>query len=637
MVREWRPDVIAISNNYLANVPEVIELAEGGQGDPAGDVRLRGRPQRVVRRAGTCSITPRVRSTACSRGKGRCRVGALLEAVAERDARGLLEVPGIVTADGQGPAPSFLKSLEDLLPARDLLRHRRKYFIGVLDPCARSSSAGAVPGIARSAAPGRSTAGATGSRPPRRPPTSWRGSASPASSSSTTSRSSRREHGMAIGEADRPAGDPQAVLPGDPRRRAAAEQGGLPILEDARASSTCSSGIEAIDEDGLKRLPQAGDLSRNFEAIEFARSLGIMVAINIIADPAWDARQFEVIRQWCLEIPEIVNISVNTPYPGTETWLTESRRRDHARLSAVRHPARRAADPAPLARVLPASWSIRSRSSTASTWAGRRSSRWRGHPGRQPGSRADQHAQDAVEVQQRLRPPAPDQPTTSEPVRYEMAPPPAPKDVIDPKSIYVHPTAHNRARVLDEATQASSTRRAPRPSRQRKRGRGANATARFDEHNPLPVSFGVWYRASSPMGPTWTHDRVSTGCSAAFRPPPGAGRRGFTRGPKDRQFRRTSSCVRSPRPEPIPVEPAEHAVQFAQDWYDRLEFHAHRRMRELGIPEHRIGAYDIDFDFRHAAFHPKERTGGSSFPGTGSISTAGSSTLICSPQNSGQR
>ena len=69
------------------------------------------------------------------------------------------------------------------------------------------------------------------------------------------------------------------------------------------------------------------------------------------------------------------------------------------------------------------------------------------------------------------------------------------------------------------------------------------------------------------------------------------------------------------KPEPIPVEPAVHAVQFAQDWFDRLEFHARRRMRELGIPEHRIGAYDIDFNFRHAAFHPKERTGGSSSPG----------------------
>ena len=69
------------------------------------------------------------------------------------------------------------------------------------------------------------------------------------------------------------------------------------------------------------------------------------------------------------------------------------------------------------------------------------------------------------------------------------------------------------------------------------------------------------------------------------------------------------------RAEPIPADPADHAVQFAQDWYDRFDFHARRRMRELGIPESRIGAYDIDFDFRHAAFFPKERTGGENSPG----------------------
>jgi hopanoid C-3 methylase len=46
-----------------------------------------------------------------------------------------------------------------------------------------------------------------------------------------------------------------------------------------------------------------------------------------------------VVRQWCLEIPEIVNISVNTPYPGTETWRTEARRintRDY-RLYDIQH------------------------------------------------------------------------------------------------------------------------------------------------------------------------------------------------------------------------------------------------------------------------------------------------------------
>ena len=30
-------------------------------------------------------------------------------------------------------------------------------------------------------------------------------------------------------------------------------------------------------------------------------------------------------REWGLDVPEVVNLSVNTPYPGTESWFTEER------------------------------------------------------------------------------------------------------------------------------------------------------------------------------------------------------------------------------------------------------------------------------------------------------------------------
>ena len=98
-------------------------------------------------------------------------------------------------------------------------------------------------------------------------------------------------------------------------------------------------GLEAIDEEGLKRFRKRIGLDKNFEALEFARSLGISVAINIIADPSWDRGRFETVRQWCLSIPEVVNISVTTPYPGTEIWQTEQRRlttRDY-RLFDIQH------------------------------------------------------------------------------------------------------------------------------------------------------------------------------------------------------------------------------------------------------------------------------------------------------------
>ncbi|MGA8433634.1 MAG: radical SAM protein, partial [Methyloceanibacter sp.] len=98
-------------------------------------------------------------------------------------------------------------------------------------------------------------------------------------------------------------------------------------------------GIEAIDEEGLRKFRKRVSVSKNLEALEFARSLGIEVAINIIADPDWGEERFATIREWCMEVPEIVNISINTPYPGTESWLTEERHlctRDY-RLFDIQH------------------------------------------------------------------------------------------------------------------------------------------------------------------------------------------------------------------------------------------------------------------------------------------------------------
>src|SRR5260221_13836373 len=98
-------------------------------------------------------------------------------------------------------------------------------------------------------------------------------------------------------------------------------------------------GLEAIDEDGIKKYRKRVPLGRNFEALEFARSLGVHVAINLVADPDWDHERFRIVREWCLEQPEIINISVNTPYPATESWLTEEHRlqtRDY-RLFDIQH------------------------------------------------------------------------------------------------------------------------------------------------------------------------------------------------------------------------------------------------------------------------------------------------------------
>lgn len=64
----------------------------------------------------------------------RAVVPDLLMAI-EHDRTAITRVPAWCRPSAR-PPPRFVESLDAIGPARDLLRHRRKYFIGVLDPCA---------------------------------------------------------------------------------------------------------------------------------------------------------------------------------------------------------------------------------------------------------------------------------------------------------------------------------------------------------------------------------------------------------------------------------------------------------------------------------------------------------------------
>lgn len=210
-------------------------------------------------------------------------------------------------------------------------------------------------------------------------------------------------------------------------------------------------GIEAIDEEGLRKHRKRISLGKNFEALEFARSLGITVAINLIADPDWDKARFEVIRQWCLEIPEIVNISVNTPYPGTETWLTESRKiqsRDY-RLFDIQHAVLPTTLPLPeFYKELVKTQQILNKKhlgwmalrSTAKIAAGHLlrgqtnfvKMLWKFNSVYNPALQLADHHQ---------------------PVTYEMALPPAPQQTVNHGLLYIHQAKGRQGRHIDDSTE----------------------------------------------------------------------------------------------------------------------------------------------------------------------------------------
>jgi hopanoid C-3 methylase len=336
LLKRWQPDVIAFSVNYLANVPEILDLARNTRALlPDVFICIGGHsvsfiPEEILQHAAgavDCVLT----------GEGETAITGLLDGLAQGQPN-LKNVPGCVTLDHRGPPPAFVHSLDDLLPARDLVQHRQKYFIGQLDPAASIEFSRGCPWDCVFCSAWTFYGRNYRVKTPERAVEELARIREPGIFIVDDVAFIQAEHGMQLGE---------AIARRGIRKRYYLETRGDVLLRNKEVFqlwkrlglNTMFLGLEAIDDEGLKRYRKRVSLSKNFEALEFARSLDLSVAVNIIADPGWDRERFKVVRDWCLEIPEVVNISINTPYPGTETWHTESRRlttRDY-RLFDIQH------------------------------------------------------------------------------------------------------------------------------------------------------------------------------------------------------------------------------------------------------------------------------------------------------------
>jgi len=335
LVREWRPQVIAFSCNYLANVPEIVDLAKAAKTIvPNTIICVGGHSASFVADA---IIEHGAGAVDCVlRGEGEAGLPPLLCAI--ESGADLAGAPGVVTAAGSGPPPGFVQSLDDLLPARDLLRHRRKYFLGILDPCASIEFSRGCPWDCSFCSAWTFYGRSYRLLSPERVIEDLRRIREPGIFIVDDVAFIHERHGMEIADAVATAGI---------KKRYYLETRGDVLLRNKEVFRLWRRlglayiflGLEAIDEEGLRKYRKRVPLGRNFEALEFARSLGLHVAINLIADPDWDRERFRILREWCLEQPEIINISVNTPYPGTDSWVTEERRlatRDY-RLFDIQH------------------------------------------------------------------------------------------------------------------------------------------------------------------------------------------------------------------------------------------------------------------------------------------------------------
>src|SRR3954451_5170129 len=223
-------------------------------------------------------------------------------------------MPGVVTLEGSGPAPLMLENLDRFPPARDLTRKRSKYFIGVLDPCASAELTRGCP---------------------------W--DCSFCSAWTFYGRSYRKASPQAAGEEMASIREPNVFIVDDVafirpehghgiaaelerrkiRKRYYLETRSDVLLRNEEVFQRWTRlglrymflGMKAIDAEGLDLYRKRVSPDDNFRVLEAARRLGINVAINLIVDPAWDAGRCRAIREFALAVPEIVHLTVMTPYP----------------------------------------------------------------------------------------------------------------------------------------------------------------------------------------------------------------------------------------------------------------------------------------------------------------------------------
>lgn len=316
---DFHPQAVGFSLNYLANVPEVIDLAKA--------IKARNRDCFVFTGGHSGSF---IAEELLEHGEGA--IDCVLRGEGELGATHLLaalpgdvsQVPGAVTRHGRGPAPLMLDNLDRFQPARDLLRRRRRYFIGELDPCASIEFTRGCPWDCSFCSAwtfyGRTYRVST----PEAVVAELESVREPNVFIVDDVAFIHPEHGMAIGEGIEKRGIQKRYYL-ETRADVLCKNREVFALWRRLGLQYLFLGLEAIDEEGLKAHRKRVSLGVNSEALEIAREIGVKVAINLIVDPDWDEQRFDIVREWAASIPEIVHLTVATPYPGTELWHTEER------------------------------------------------------------------------------------------------------------------------------------------------------------------------------------------------------------------------------------------------------------------------------------------------------------------------
>jgi hopanoid C-3 methylase len=317
-IQRFSPDAVGFSVNYLANVPEVIDLAKLVRRTlPKAFIFCGGHSISFI--ASEVLAHGEGAIDAIVVGEGELIVPRMLERIPNIDA-----MPGIATINGPGPRAKTLADINAIRPARHLTRRRRKYFIGELDPCASIEFSRGCPWDCSFCSAwtfyGRSYRKAD----PALCAEEMKYIREPNVFIVDDVAFVHAEHGMAIADEIEKRGI---------RKRYYLETRCDVLIRNQAVFARWAKlglaymflGLESLDAEQLKTFRKRITPNQNFQALDIARRLGINVAINLITDPSWSREQFRRAQEWATQVPEVVHLTVATPYPGTELFHSETR------------------------------------------------------------------------------------------------------------------------------------------------------------------------------------------------------------------------------------------------------------------------------------------------------------------------
>jgi hopanoid C-3 methylase HpnR len=272
-LRGFRPEVVGLSLNHLANVPEVIELAK-----------------LVKRRLPDAFVFIEGQSASLIADDIQTHGDGAIDSVVIGEAEGA--VPALLD-DRSNPPPVVragqVPDISRVRPARDLTRRRNRYFIGDLTPCASIE-------ISRGRRLASAEVVANELLDIREPNVFIVDDVAFAYT----------DHAMAVAE--------EIELRRLRQRYAAATRAEIVLNNEEVFDRWVDIGLTSL----FFRLASLDDEPQALSnrALEIANRFGLSATIDLSVDPSWDRADFARAREWAAAVPAMVHLTVTTPAPG---------------------------------------------------------------------------------------------------------------------------------------------------------------------------------------------------------------------------------------------------------------------------------------------------------------------------------